>query len=103
MAFVDQLRNVLRSGKLVYGAKQSEEQILAGAVKAVLVSEKAPPEIYERIIYLAGIGKIPIKIIELSTKEMGETFALAYPVSVASILDEGDSKIVAEIEKETKK
>ena len=96
MAFMDQLRNVIRSGKLAYGTRQSEEQILTGKAKAIILSEKAEELMVERIKYLAGIGKIPIKVLTLSTKELGETFTLAYPVSVAVVLDEGDSKIISE-------
>jgi large subunit ribosomal protein L30e len=100
MAFVDQLRIVLRSGKLVYGTKQSEEQILNGKVKVLIISKKAESNTFERLKYLADLGKVPCKVMDISTKELGETFALAYPVSVAAVLDEGDSKIVSEVKNE---
>lgn len=100
MAFIDQLRIVLRSGKLVFGTKQSEEQLLRGNVKVLILSDKAEINTFERMKYLAEIGKVPLKVMDLSTKELGELFALAYPVSVAAVLDEGDSKIVAEVKKE---
>ena len=97
MVLVDQIKNVIRSGKVEYGTKKSEELILKGFAKGILISSKGDINTIERVSYYSKIGKIPIKKVEWSPKEMGEIFTLEYPVSVAVVLDEGDSKIIDEI------
>lgn len=98
MAIEIELKRCFRTGKVLAGIKETEESILLGKTKGVIVSRDLPKLNFLRIKYVCDLAKVPFLSIEYTPLEIGKVVGLSYSISALSIIDEGKSKILQEIE-----
>ncbi len=93
-----ELKRAFRTGKVLAGIKETEESVLLGKSKGVIVSKDLPKLNFLRIKYVCGLGKVPFLAVEHTPLEIGKVVGLSYSMSAVSVLDGGKSKILQEIE-----
>jgi large subunit ribosomal protein L30e len=93
------LGNVLKTGKSVTGFRQVEKTLLVGNPKLIILSRNCPTDEMEQIMYYAKIASVPCEVAKEDSMELGSVCGKPFPVSAISILDEGESNILADIKK----
>ncbi|VVB51311.1 50S ribosomal protein L30e [uncultured archaeon] len=91
------LGNLVRSGKILYGTRQTTEALLTGEPKLVVLSNNCPTEVQDTLAYYSRLAGIPLKTIQLSSRELGGLTVNPYPVSALAVLDAGGLNL-AEVE-----
>lgn len=98
MAIEIELKRCFRTGKVLAGTKETEESVLLGKTKGVIISRDLPKLNFLRIKYVCDLAKVPFLSIGYTPLEIGKVVGLSYSISALSIIDEGKSKILQEIE-----
>ncbi len=93
-----ELKRCFKTGKALAGIKETEESVLLGKSKGVIVSRDLPKLNFLRIKYICTLGKVPFLAVEHTPLEIGKVVGLSYSMSAVSVLDGGKSKILQEIE-----
>ncbi|MHA2367028.1 MAG: 50S ribosomal protein L30e [Candidatus Hodarchaeales archaeon] len=85
----------VRSGKTAKGAKTAIQHSRTGNAKAFIITTNTPKEIISELKYNISF-KPEIKLIEYdkTSIDLGAAIGRPHPVSVLTIFDEGDSKIL---------
>ena len=83
---ISAIRLTVESGKVGFGSRKA----VADDVKLLIIAKNAPESIKESI----SKSKIPTLEFEGSTMELGAVCGKPFPVSVLSVLDEGNSNIL---------
>ena len=91
---IEQLKRVRETGKIAFGFKKVEKEIINKKAKLIIISKKAPNHIRDRILYLAKISDIPIVELDITTNELGTFCGRPHRVSCCCVIDEGLSKIL---------
>jgi len=81
---VAQLREALRSQKLVVGTRQTLRNLKRGKVKVVFLSKDCHPHTKETISYYSTLGKVQIIPMEQGGREIAQLCKKNFPVSVLS-------------------
>ena len=89
---------VTKSGKYVLGMKSTIKTIREGKSKLILISNNCPPLERSRIEYYALLGKVQVIHYAGSNVDLGTACGKYFAVSVISIIDGGDSDILAKQE-----
>jgi|GEM_PF-1250488 len=92
-----ELKRAFKTGKLEIGIKDTEKSVLFGNSKAVVMVNSAKAEDKVRLKHFCTLEKIPFVLVEHIPLELGKVIGLAYPVSAVSVIDEGKSKVLAEL------
>lgn len=93
-----ELKRAFRTGKVLAGVKETEESLLLGTAKGVIVSRDLPKLNFLRLKYLCSLAKTQFLALEHPPLEIGKIVGLSYSISALSVLDGGKSKILQEIE-----
>lgn len=89
-----ELRNVLRTGKALLGAKESIKAIKLGRAKVVVIAGNVDPRVRREIVKLTGLTNVPILEFPGTSVELGTILGKPYPVQAVAVLDVGDSRIM---------
>ncbi len=95
-----ELRRAVDTGKVCFGFKQSEINILKGNGQLVVISNNIPKERGERVEHIASVSEIPVLKLEKNSLQVGSLCGKPFPVSVLVVLDKGKSKILAAAKKQ---
>ncbi len=98
-----EIRRAVDTGKVVFGTKKSENNILKGNGKLIILSENTQKAVQERISHTANAIGIPLKKFGGTSLELGSVCGKPFPVSVMLVLNEGKSKILGTGAKQGKK
>jgi len=90
----DSLVGAIRTGKIIIGSKETKNALLTGNLKLIILSKNCPEDIKGDMVYYSLLSKIPYKIVNENTKELGSICGKPFPVSVIGIVDVGDSDIL---------
>ncbi|MEM0021729.1 MAG: 50S ribosomal protein L30e [Fervidicoccaceae archaeon] len=93
-----ELKNALRTGKVILGSRESILAIRHGKAKMIIVASNTDPSVRKDVEYYARLSNIPIYVYEGTSVEMGGMLGKPFPVQVAAVVDPGDSKILEFIE-----
>ncbi len=93
--FTFELRKAQDTGKIVMGAKKAIQYAKMGGVKLIIVAKNARPDIKEDIFYYAKLSGIPVYEFEGTSVELGTLLGRPHTVSAISIIDPGESRILA--------
>ncbi|MEB3765061.1 MAG: 50S ribosomal protein L30e [Desulfurococcales archaeon] len=93
-----ELRNLLKSGKVYLGVKQTLKSMLHGKTKLVIIAENIPPEYRQRIEYYAKLSNTPIITYKGSSVDLGLAIGKPFRVSAMAVIDEGSSRILELVE-----
>ncbi len=93
--FTFELRKAQDTGKIVMGAKKAIQYAKMGGAKLIIVAKNARPDIKEDILYYAKLSGIPVYEFEGTSVELGTLLGRPHTVSAISIIDPGESRILA--------
>ena len=79
------LKIAMRTGKVLIGTRETIKSVRNGSAKVVVVSSNCPPWLMDE---LEGVS---VKEYKGFNTEMGPACGKPFPVSVATIVDPGDS------------
>ncbi|MBU0636584.1 50S ribosomal protein L30e [Candidatus Micrarchaeota archaeon] len=95
-----EIRRAVDTGKVVFGFRQTEKNVLKGKGQIVIVSRNCPQRLSEKIQYLSQIAGIPFFELERNALYLGSICGKPFLVSSLLVLDKGKSKVL-EIPKDT--
>jgi large subunit ribosomal protein L30e len=90
----NELKNALRSGKVVVGKKESVRALKQGRGKVVVLASNAKPELKSQVKSLSNITRIPIIEFPGTSLELGYALGKPYPIQVMVVIDVGESRIM---------
>jgi large subunit ribosomal protein L30e len=96
--FNQEFRNVIDTGSIIYGTKNSKRACFIGEPKLLVVSKTLTPHIKEEFIYFAKLLNIQIINYPESSIELGSVCGKPFSISVVAMTDFGKSSIVDVIE-----
>lgn len=89
-----ELRLALSTGRVYIGSKESIQEMRRGRSKLTILSSNCPEKFKGKIINQGKICEIPVIIHAKDSLDLGVVCGKPYPVSVISINNPGDSKIL---------
>ncbi len=88
-----EIKNLMRTGKFILGARKSLKVLLLGKAKAIVVADKILPAIEADVNYYARLGGVPLIRFPGTSYELGLACGRQHPVSVIAVLDFGESRL----------
>lgn len=89
-----EIKNVVKSGKVVLGFRRSLKAVMFGKARVVIVASKIPKEFDDDIRYYAKLGNIPVIRYPKSSIELGITCGKPFPVTTMAVIDLGSSRLL---------
>ena len=93
-----QLALVVKSGKVTLGYKTTLKALRNGKARAVLLASNCPPLRRSELEYLAMLTKTDVHAYPGDTGALGHAMGKLYGVSVATVLDAGDSDFLSTVQ-----
>lgn len=88
------IRLAVDSGKVILGSGRSVKAILRGEPKMVVLSGNCPREVAGDVRRYCLLSKVPLVDFAGSSVDLGTVCGKPFPVSVLSVLEEGDSDVL---------
>lgn len=88
-----ELRDAEKTGEVILGSEETTKAIKAGHVKLVVIAMNYPDYLKSDILKMAELNSVPLHSYEGNARDLGLAFGKPFLVSVASVIDPGDSKI----------
>jgi len=92
----NELRRLLKTGKVVVGAKRSLDAIRLGKARGVVLATKLPKYIEDDVLYYAKLSGIKVIRFPGSSYELGTAVGKPFPITTIAIIDPGDSNLLEE-------
>jgi len=89
-----ELRRAVDTGKVFFGGRQVEKEVLKGECKLVIISENAEKYARERVEQVCKASKIPFYEFKATGLEIGRYCGKPFVVSFAGVKDAGKSKVL---------
>lgn len=83
------LKFIIRTGKVVIGARKTLKMVKLGKVKYVIMASNTPEEIKQDMEYHARLSDVKIILFPGSNKDLGTTIGKPFNVAVIGIQDLG--------------
>jgi large subunit ribosomal protein L30e len=90
-----ELMRAVVSGEVVIGTERSLKAIRRGDAKLVIVAANCPRDVLSDTTYYARLGRIPLHVFEKNSRELGLACGKPFTVNVVTILNPGESDILA--------
>ena len=90
----DEIKTVLKTGKVILGAKKSIKAIKLGKAKAVVIASLIPRHIEEDVKYYAKLSGVKVIRFKGSSYDLGTVCGKPFPITTIAILDPGESRIL---------
>ncbi|MEM3291296.1 MAG: 50S ribosomal protein L30e [Saccharolobus sp.] len=94
ISFESELKTLLKTGKIIFGAKKAIKYIKTGKIKMVIVASTLRGDLKEDILYYAKISNIPVYEYKGSGWDLGTLCGKPFMISTIGVLDEGESRIM---------
>lgn len=94
----NELKNALRSGKVVFGEKESVKTLKQGRGKVVVLASNAKPELKKQVKNLSSITGTPVIEFPGTSLELGYALGKPFPIQVMVIIDVGESRVMELVE-----
>lgn len=82
------------TGNVLFGRNSSVQLINQGKPKIVLLAKNAPEDVMVEITKKCKLAEVPYYVFDGTSMELGSICGKPYPISVMSVLEEGDSDIL---------
>ena len=89
-----EIRRAVDTGKVLFGARQSEKSILNGKARLVIIAHNTPQETKERIGSLVKASRTAVYEFGENSLKLGSLCGKPFSVSVMAVADEGKSKVL---------
>ena len=94
VSVADIIRNLVRNGKVLYGADQARKILEKGEeVKLIIMAKNCPKEKREKIEKLAGERKVPIYYYNDTAENLGILCGKPFVVTTLTVVDNGPVNI----------
>lgn len=90
------IRLAVDSGKAAFGINEASEAILSNKAKMVIVASRNKGDRLSDIQHLAKISNIRVQVFDGTPMALGVVCGKPFSVSVLSIIDAGNSKLLNE-------
>jgi large subunit ribosomal protein L30e len=94
-----EIRRAVDTGKVVFGAKQTEKSLLVGKSKLVIIASNAPELVMEKANHQAVVGGIPYVRFDGTGLQLGSICGKPFGILMMSIEDPGKSTVISAAEK----
>ncbi|AWR97196.1 50S ribosomal protein L30e [Acidianus sulfidivorans JP7] len=94
VSFESELKNLLKTGKVIYGSRKAIKLLKTGKVKMVIVASTLKSTLKQDIIYYSKISGIPVYEYSGSGWDLGKLAGKPFLISTIAVLDIGNSKIM---------
>jgi large subunit ribosomal protein L30e len=91
----EEIRRAAETGKVVFGSRQTLRLLKLGKGKLVIVASNCPSEFREAAEYYCKLTGIRLYVFPGSSVELGVVVGKPYPVSLMTVLDPGDSRVLS--------
>lgn len=92
----NEIRLLIKTGKVVLGAKRSIDAIKLGKAVGVVLATKLPKHIESDVLYYAKLGGVKVVRFPGSSHDLGAAIGKPFPVSTIAILEPGESSLLEE-------
>jgi len=92
--FNKEIRRAVDSGKVFFGAKQSEKSINIGDAKLLITTNNSPKELKENILEKAKIANTPVFNFKGNSLELGQVCGKPFNILFLTIESPGKSSIL---------
>jgi len=99
-AFDKAISMAVNTGKAIYGTKRAIKNIKRGEGKVFILANNCLSETKEEMYFRADKAKLPIIEYPKNSWELGAACGRPHKISVLTIMDAGDSKILEFVEEE---
>lgn len=89
-----EIRRAVDTGKVLFGAKNTEKSLQNNECKMVVLAKNAPQENKERLAHYAEIAGIKSYLYEGTSKDLGALCGKPFTVGALAVIDKGKSKIL---------
>ncbi len=89
-----------KTGRIIMGLKKVRRLLLAGneKPKLIILANNIDEEARAELGYLAKLSQVPVLVYEQGSLQLGRALHKPFFVSVAAILDQGESSILEMVE-----
>ncbi|OYT46083.1 MAG: 50S ribosomal protein L30e [Desulfurococcales archaeon ex4484_42] len=94
LSLENEIKTLLKTGKVIIGARKSIKALKLGKAKAVIIASLIPKYIEEDVKYYAKLGGIKIIRYKGSSYELGTLCGKPFPITTIAVLDPGESRIL---------
>jgi large subunit ribosomal protein L30e len=94
VSFEGELKSLLKTGKVIFGAKRAIKYIKLSKVKMVIVASTLRGDLKQDILHYAKLSNVPVYEYKGSGWDLGTLCGKPFMISTISIIDEGNSKIL---------
>ena len=98
-----EIRRAVDTGKVLFGARNLEKNILKESGELIILSNNLPGLEKERIHHLSQVSGVPVYDFSGSAHELGEICGKPFIISAMLVTDAGKSKILSAVKKTAKK
>ncbi|VVB73276.1 50S ribosomal protein L30e [uncultured archaeon] len=96
------IRMVVETGKVEFGTRTGASIAAHGGAKLMLLAGNCPKALRDEIVQLCSKSGVPLKEMPFPSIELGGICGKPFPVLMLSIMEEGDSDILALIKEGSK-
>lgn len=89
------LRSAAQTGKVLLGSKETMKAVETKKAKLVVLASNAPKADAEKVESLAKKNKVPVYTFSGNNTELGPACGKPFSVAVLSVLDAGESDVLA--------
>jgi len=86
------LKEIVRTGEIIHGTKETLEHVEDGNAELVIIAENTPREKRQKIEEKTREKEIPLKIYPGTSKELGETCKRPHLTTTITVKDTGNIK-----------
>jgi len=90
----NEIKNALKSGKVVLGTKQTLKLLKLGKLKVVVMAKTAPPDVVSDVNYYAKLSNVPVLIFSGNSYDLGLLCGKPFPVTLLGVIDLGESRLL---------
>lgn len=88
------IRMASDTGNVLFGHNSSVQSITQGKTKLVLIAKNVSNDVMVEVTKKCKLAEVPYYLFEGTSMELGSICGKPYPISVMSVLEEGDSDIL---------
>ena len=97
-----EIRRAVDTGKVTFGVKQAEKNVLKSVAELIIISSNTPFRQLERIKHLCGVSEVPVYEFEGTGLTLGGVCGKPFVISVLCIEKIGKSKVMEAVKEKSK-
>ena len=99
--FENELKTLLRTGKVIFGTRRTLKMVKNGKVKMVIIASTLRQDLKDDIKTYAKLANIPVYEYGGSGYELGKLCGKPFMISTIGVIDPGDSRLLEQLKEGT--